>query len=105
MTDRDHSVFDDLAPLPELSDDDRDAQETALRTRLLAVQTQLAESDRGLVIVLSGVEGGGKTEVLHRLYEWMDARGLEVHALHQADDDGPLMKRYWQRLPARGRIA
>jgi polyphosphate:AMP phosphotransferase len=78
-----------------------------LRTELLAVQRALAEADFPVLILLNGVEGAGKGEALNLLYDWMDARYMEAHALgeptpHQAEF--PEYWRFWMSLPSRGRI-
>ncbi|HXI02328.1 MAG TPA: polyphosphate:AMP phosphotransferase [Candidatus Saccharimonadales bacterium] len=79
-----------------------------LREDLLAAQKGLASSDRSLVLVIGGVEGGGKTETANLLLEWMDARGIETHALTDPSDEErerPPMWRFWRLLPPHGRMA
>ena len=44
--------------------------EPELHTRLLEVQRLLRESDRSVVLVVSGVEGAGKGNVVNRLNKW-----------------------------------
>ena len=77
-----------------------------LRADLLKAQHALAATKTRLVVVLCGVEGGGKTEVARRLVEWMDARGLQVEAYGDTSDEieeRPEYWRYWTTLPAAGR--
>ncbi|MFI5362172.1 MAG: polyphosphate:AMP phosphotransferase [Elusimicrobiota bacterium] len=79
-----------------------------LRTDLLAAQHALAATKTRFVVVIGGVEGGGKTEVARRLLDWMDARGLQVEAYGDASDEieeRPEYWRYWTTLPAAGRGA
>jgi polyphosphate:AMP phosphotransferase len=85
-----------------------DARVPALREALLDAQFALRESARfATVIVIAGVEGSGKGELLHRLLEWLDARGIAAHALGEPTDEElahPPHWRFWRRLPARGGI-
>ena len=84
------------------------AREPALRAALLAAQVLAKESNRAVIILVSGVEGAGKGEVVDRLNEWLDARGVRTHAFwdHSADEaERPPYWRFWQALPPRGSIA
>ena len=82
------------------------AEET-LRARLLDAQRQLRVQGRFPVLLLiSGVDGAGKSETLAQLYEWMDARYLSTIAFVSPTDEErerPYMWRYWRALPPRGR--
>jgi polyphosphate:AMP phosphotransferase len=76
------------------------------RDALLQAQRELAASKHSCVILVSGVEGAGKREVVNFLLEWMDARGVQTHVLRARSDeelDRPAYWRYWRRLPAAGR--
>jgi len=76
-----------------------------LRTELLKAQHALAGCKSRLVILIGGVEGGGKTEVARRLVDWMDARGLRVEAYgdhSEEENERPEYWRYWRTLPAAG---
>ena len=78
-----------------------------LRVALLAAQNELAASKLSAVIVIGGVEGGGKTELANLLLEWMDARGVQVHALTEPSDEErerPRFWRFWRALPPKGKI-
>ncbi len=77
-----------------------------LRTDLLKTQHALAGTKLRLVVLVGGVEGGGKTSVARRLVDWMDARGLQVEAYGEYSDEEaerPEFWRYWRTLPASGR--
>lgn len=77
-----------------------------IRSALLETQRELATSNLSVVIVVGGVEGAGKSETVNLLHEWMDARGLETHALDTPTDEErerPPMWRFWRRLPPAGR--
>lgn len=78
-----------------------------LRTRLLAVQAQLRSCPFPVIIVLSGVDGGGKGEVVNRLNEWLDPHYLRTIALGEPTDEErerPKLWRFWRTLPAHGNI-
>ena len=78
-----------------------------LRTRLLAAQRALRSSKRSVIIIVSGVEGAGKSAVVNRLNEWLDARGITTYAFWRDSDEErerPRYWRFWRSLPGRGTI-
>ena len=91
----------------KLSKPEYKAAVAALRPRLVALGQALRESNLGVIAIVGGVEGAGKSEVINRLCEWLDPRGVEVHSFFEPTDDErerPFAWRFWRRLPARGRI-
>jgi AMP-polyphosphate phosphotransferase len=83
-------------------------REPELHAALLAVQQRLRTADFPVIVIVSGVEGAGKGDVVSLLHKWMDARGLETHAFWDATDEErmrPRFWRFWRALPAKGRIA
>ncbi len=79
-----------------------------LRAALLAAQQELRESPYSCVVLLSGVEGAGKSETVNLILEWMDPRGVQAHAMASPTDDElhrPEMWRFWNVLPPTGRTA
>jgi AMP-polyphosphate phosphotransferase len=80
----------------------------AVREALLAAQRRMAVADFSLIVIVAGCEGAGKGETVNLLLEWMDARGIETHAMNVPSDEEryrPFLWRYWQRLPPAGRTA
>jgi len=78
-----------------------------VRTALLAAQTRLATTPLSVLIVIGGVEGAGKAETVNFLLEWMDARGIRVHAMWQPTDEErerPPMWRFWRLLPPKSKM-
>ncbi len=78
-----------------------------LRTELLAAQRRLVGTGRAVIVLVNGVEGAGKGEVVNLLGEWLDARHLSVHAFDvQTEEEShrPRYWRYWMALPERGQI-
>jgi polyphosphate:AMP phosphotransferase len=79
-----------------------------LREELLQAQQDLSTSELGVLVLVSGAEGAGKTMTVNLLLEWMDARGIETHAMGEPTDEErerPPMWRFWRLLPPRGRMA
>lgn len=79
-----------------------------LRTQLLKLQAALEKSSSPVLIVLHGVDAGGRTEMLHVLHEWLDTRYLSTCAWSDRSEEErqrPEYWRYWTWLPPRGRIA
>lgn len=83
-------------------------EEPRLQTDLLKAQHALQKARVQVVIILSGVEGAGKGEVLSRLCKWLDIRGLQTYAfLDEAEEERerPRYWRFWRVMPPRGRIS
>lgn len=83
-------------------------EEPALREQLLAAQVALGQQKRRAVLVIvGGVDGAGKSEVVHQLNEWMDPRYIHTHGFGEPSDEEaerPRMWRYWRMLPPKGVI-
>ncbi len=78
-----------------------------LRARLVQAEFALKQAKIPVIIILSGVDGAGKGDVVHRLNEWLDPRGLDIQAFwHETEEERehPPYWHFWQALPARGRI-
>ena len=59
-----------------------------LRADLLDAQFDFRENGKfPVVILISGVDGGGKGETINVLYEWMDARYLSTLAFSVPTDE------------------
>lgn len=80
----------------------------ALRTRILEAQFALRRQKRPVIVIIGGLDGAGKGEVVHRLNEWLDPRGVETHAFlgkTSEEEQKPRFWRYWMATPAKGRMA
>jgi len=78
-----------------------------LRTALLNIQQELAERDFPVLILVSGVDGGGKGDIINLLNEWMDPRFMRTHAFAEPTEEEqnrPHFWRYWMGLPKKGEI-
>jgi polyphosphate:AMP phosphotransferase len=79
----------------------------ALRARLVQAEFALKQAKIPVIVIISGVDGAGKGDVVHRLNEWLDPRGLDTHSFWQESEEErahPTFWHFWQALPARGRI-
>jgi AMP-polyphosphate phosphotransferase len=83
-------------------------KEPELREALLNAQFDLSRSGQGpVLIILSGVQAGGRSETANKLTEWMDPRHIRVVAFGPRtpeEAERPPAWRYWQALPPRGKI-
>lgn len=83
------------------------AREEKIRVRLLELQRHLAASKKAVLILMNGVEGSGKGETTKKMLEWLDARGVETTAFWTPNAEAvehPPLWRFWNNLPANGRI-
>jgi len=84
------------------------AQEGALRADLLQIQQALQGSTIPVVVLVAGIEGAGKGEVINRLNKWLDPRGTQTFAFWDETDEErerPRYWRFWRALPPRGAIS
>ncbi len=83
-------------------------KEPKLREALLNAQFDLAQSARGpVLLIVTGVEGGGRGETANKLTEWMDPRHIRVVAFGPRTPEEtmrPIPWRYWRALPPKGRV-
>lgn len=78
-----------------------------LRADLLQIQQELLGCDFPVLVLISGVDGAGKGEMINQLHEWMDPRHLETTAFDTPTDEEkerPPFWRYWRALPPKGKI-
>ena len=83
-------------------------QQETLRTQLMEVQRELLQTDIPVIILITGVEGAGKGEVVNRLNEWLDTRGVQTFAFWDETDEErqrPRYWRFWRTLPSRGNLS
>ncbi|MEO6066423.1 MAG: polyphosphate:AMP phosphotransferase [Gemmatimonadales bacterium] len=78
-----------------------------IRAGLLQAQHDLADAKVPLILLVSGADGAGKSEMVNRLHEWFDPRGLQTNVfgpLTEDEKDRPDYWRFWMALPARDRV-
>jgi polyphosphate:AMP phosphotransferase len=91
----------------KVSKEDYEAQLPELRARLLQAHVALRSTPIPVIIIISGADGAGKGDVVHRLNEWLDPRGVDTHAFWQSsteEEERPQYWRFWRVMPARGRV-
>jgi polyphosphate:AMP phosphotransferase len=83
-------------------------EEPKLRDALLNAQYDLSQSGRGpALLIISGVEAGGRGETANKLTEWMDPRHIRVVAFAERTPEEsahPPAWRYWRALPPKGKL-
>ena len=83
-------MFEDAELGHAVSKDEYAKRSTALRDALLAAQYALKDSKAFPVIVLvGGVEGGGRGETVNAITSWMDPRHIEVNGIGDPSDEEP----------------
>ena len=84
-----------------------DTEVRTLRSDLLNAHFALRGQKFPVIVIVSGADGAGKGELVHRLNEWLDPRGVETHAFWDPSDEErerPPYWRFWRAMPGRGRI-
>ncbi|MGA1373027.1 MAG: polyphosphate kinase [Pseudomonadales bacterium] len=87
---------------------DFDARVPSLRVAMLNAQFDLRTSAESVIVLVAGDDRLGVVEVVQRMHEWLDARHLDTHIFDEPtpeERERPAQWRYWQALPARGRMA
>ncbi|MEW5789716.1 MAG: polyphosphate:AMP phosphotransferase [Pseudomonadota bacterium] len=79
-----------------------------LREALLDAQYDLISARAfPVVIIVSGVDGAGRSESVQLLNAWLDPRHIETHGMGEPSDeerDRPPMWRFWRALPGKGKV-
>jgi len=73
----------------------------------LQLQRRLRESEKSLVVIIAGVEGAGKGEVVDKLNRWFDTRDVKTYAYWDETDEEsqrPEYWKFWRNLPIKGTI-
>ena len=84
-----------------------EGKEPELRTGLLLAQEALKEANFPVLVLVSGVDGAGKGDVINQLNAWLDPRYVRAHAFGEMSDEErerPEYWRFWLALPPKGAI-
>ena len=79
----------------------------SLRPALLKAHFALERTRRQVLVVVSGSDGAGKGELVQRLNEWLDPRGVTTTAFWDAsdeEDERPHFYRFWRAMPGAGKV-
>ena len=90
-----------------LSKSDYKEAEPELRAQLLEVQRRARAAGLPVLLLITGVAGAGKGELVNRLHEWLDSRNVRTHVFWDETDEEkqrPRWWRYWRAMPAAGEI-
>jgi polyphosphate:AMP phosphotransferase len=83
-------------------------QEPKLREALLNAQYDLSRTTHGpVLLIISGVQAGGRGETANKLTEWMDPRHIRVVAFGPRTPEEALHPpawRYWNAMPPKGKL-
>ena len=83
-------------------------EQDELHASLLVAQRACRHAGIPIVILVSGVEGAGKSAVVNRLSKWLDMRNVRAVSYWSESDDErfrPRDWRFWRDLPGRGEIS
>ena len=98
----------EIAEKPQLlTEKQYDVAVAGLRSKLLAAHFALRDTDRQVIVIVSGADGAGKGELVHRLNEWLDPRGVVTQAFWDHSDEEserPHFYRFWRAMPGAGRV-
>ncbi|KTG16908.1 MULTISPECIES: polyphosphate:AMP phosphotransferase [unclassified Guyparkeria] len=90
-----------------LSKSDYREAEPELRAQLLEAQRRARAAGLPVLLLITGVAGAGKGELVNRLHEWLDSRNVRTHVFWDETDEEkqrPRWWRYWRAMPAAGEI-
>lgn len=77
------------------------------QVELVGLQRKIVDQGRRVVIGFEGWDAAGKGGAIKRLILYMDPRGYEVHPIGAPTEmelKHHYLRRFWQRLPARGKL-
>jgi polyphosphate:AMP phosphotransferase len=84
-----------------------DARVLQLRERLVQLQVHLKEQPFKVLLIVAGVAGAGRGDLLNALGGWLDPRGVETFSFDEPSDEErrrPFLWRFWRSLPPEGKI-
>jgi polyphosphate:AMP phosphotransferase len=79
-----------------------------LQKQMGILQRDLRDKKIPVIIVVEGWNASGITMVMNELIHFLDPRGFSLHSIGSPSEDErarPLLLRFWEKIPAKGRIA
>jgi len=78
-----------------------------LRERLVRLQVELKQQPFGVLLIVAGVAGAGRGDLLNALGGWLDPRGVETFTFQKPTEHErrrPFLWRFWRSLSPAGKI-
>jgi AMP-polyphosphate phosphotransferase len=79
-----------------------------LQDALLDAQFDMREgATRAVALIVTGIPGAGRSEVVNELLGWLDPKFVTVYGFREPNDverERPQLWRYWRVMPPKGRI-
>ena len=79
-----------------------------LQDQLLDAQFELRKSTaRAVAVIVTGIPGAGRSEVVNELLGWLDPKFVTVYgfgAPNEVERQRPPLWRFWRIMPPKGRI-
>jgi polyphosphate:AMP phosphotransferase len=101
-------VFENAEAGHKLNKAEYEKEAPALREALLNAQFDLVErASCQVIVLLTGMRGGGRGATANLLNEWLDPRHILTYAFgkrNEIERQRPPMWRYWQVLPPKGKL-
>ena len=98
-------MFESAALGRTYSDKEFEQRAPALRLRLFNAQRQCLERRIPILIIVAGLEGSGRGDIVNMLSEWMDSKRVRNHIFWLPTDEErtrPQAWRFWRCLPPAG---
>lgn len=100
-------MFEEFKSDEKLTKDEYEKQLLELRTDLIKTQYLFKEYKRPMLLVLTGLDGAGKGEMVNALADVMDSRLMEVNTFWQESSEEaerPYYWRFWNAMPMGGKL-
>ena len=84
-----------------------EARLVQMREQLVQLQIELKNLPSKVLLIVAGVAGAGRGDVLNALGGWLDPRGTETFSFQQPTDEErkrPFLWRFWRSLPPMEKI-
>lgn len=100
-------MFDSFEKQPVITKDEYAERLQDLRTKLIDAQYAFKEYKRPMILILTGLDGSGKGDLVNFAADIMDTRMIETSTFWQETDgekERPYYFRFWNAMPAGGRL-
>lgn len=90
-----------------ISKEDYDRELQRLRTELINAQYEFKKYKRPMIVILTGLDGSGKGDLVNFMADIMDTRMIETSTFWQETDEEkerPYYFRFWNAMPPGGKL-